>query len=98
LKALQFLGVFGHPTEWAGAGLGWAGAGLGWGLQAVAKQSGRSFLHPAAAAVAMAVGPQPKKKKKKKKKKTKKMLLLLLGNVAEASMQNATTTSKQVCR
>jgi hypothetical protein len=41
-------------------GLGWAGAGLGWGLQAVAKQSGRSFLHPAAAAVAMAVGPQPK--------------------------------------
>ena len=32
----------------------------GWGgLQTVSKQSGRSFLHPAAAAVAMAVGPQP---------------------------------------
>ena len=24
--------------------------GLGWGLQAAAKQSGRSFLHPAATA------------------------------------------------
>ena len=46
-----------HRMGWAGLGWGWAG--LGWGLQAVAKQSGRSFLHPAAAAVAMAVGPQP---------------------------------------
>jgi hypothetical protein len=37
---------------WAGAGLGlgWGWAGLGWGLQTAAKQSGRSFLHPAAAA------------------------------------------------
>ena len=34
-------------TEWAGAG---AGAGLGLGLQAVSKQRGWSFLHPAAAA------------------------------------------------
>ena len=33
---------------WGWAGLGWAG--LGWGLQTAAKQSGRSFLHPAAAA------------------------------------------------
>ena len=32
------------------AGLGWAGW-LGWGLQTVAKQSGWSFLHPAAAGV-----------------------------------------------
>ena len=38
-------------------GLGAGGLG---GLQTVSKQSGRSFLHPAAAAVAMAVGPQPK--------------------------------------
>ena len=44
---------------WPSHRMGWAGLGLGWGLQAVAKQSGRSFLHPAAAAVAMAVGPQP---------------------------------------
>ena len=34
---------------------GLGGLGLG-GLQTVSKQSGRSFLHPAAAAVAMAVG------------------------------------------
>ena len=45
---------FSNRTERAGAG-GWGG----WGLQTVSKQSGRTFLHPAAAAVAMAVGPQP---------------------------------------
>ena len=41
-------------------GLGW----LGWGLQTVAKQSGWTFLHPAAAARGSgqrAVGPQPKR-------------------------------------
>ena len=47
-------GCFTDRTERAGG----LGLGLG-GLQTVSKQSGRSFLHPAAAAVAMAVGPQP---------------------------------------
>ena len=38
------------------------GWGLGgWGLQTVSKQSDWSFLHPAAAAVAMAVGAAAKK-------------------------------------
>ena len=41
-------------TEWAGAG----GLG-GWGLTECSIAAGWSFLHPAAAAVAMAVGPQP---------------------------------------
>ncbi len=34
-----------------------AGAALGWGLQKVAKQSGWSFLHPAAAARGQRVVP-----------------------------------------
>ncbi len=38
------------PVPQNGLGLDWAGLGLGLGLQAVSKQWGWSFLHPAAAA------------------------------------------------
>ena len=54
-------GAWFRPLHRMEAGLGWAG--LGWGLQAVAEQSGWSFLHPARAAArgrgAATVGPQP---------------------------------------